>query len=255
MKRAYYDAKPKALEAVGNGNYLYRWDIKEEEVQSDFMQEGSDEPLVSEKRVQYSCCEATILGNPTYDKCVEAVIRDRYTAEQEMALINKYNSYQNSIISDTSILDEYKEYLKYIFDVKILVKKDLELEAITSIAKQKKLQEITSYDTSSNVNSFTLDGEQVWLDKDTRVGLMNSTNIQKAAGQENTTLWFEGKSYTIPCDTAIQMLSALELYALECYNVTAQHKANVEALTTKEEVEAYDYTTGYPDKLNFNTEL
>lgn len=120
-------------------------------------------------------------------------------------------------------------------------------------AKAEKEYEIDAYDTSSNVNSFTLDGEEVWLDKDTRVGLMNSTTIQKAAGQANTTLWFEGKSYTIPCDTAIQMLSALELYALECYNVTAQHKAAVEALTTKEEVEAYDYTTGYPEKLNLQT--
>lgn len=244
MNRAYYDSKPTIIDAVGNGNYLYRWDIQEEKV-----------TLEQEERVQYSCYEVTIIGKPTYEKCVEAVIRNRYTSEQEMALVNKYNSYQNGIISDTSILDEYKEYLKYIFDVKILVKKDLELEAITSIAKQKKLQEITAYDTSSNVNGFILDGEEVWLDKDTRVGLMNSTNIQKAAGQETTTLWFEGKSYTIPCDTAIQMLSALELYALECYNTTAQHKANVEALTTKEEVEAYDYTTGYPEKLNFNTEL
>lgn len=119
--------------------------------------------------------------------------------------------------------------------------------------KRQKVAEITDYDTSNSVNSFTLDGEQVWLDKDTRVGLMNSTSIQKTVGKETTTLWFEGKSYTLPCDTAIQMLSALELYALECYNVTAQHKANVEALQTKEEVESYDYTINYPEKLNLKT--
>lgn len=121
------------------------------------------------------------------------------------------------------------------------------------LVKQKKLDDIIAYDTNEDVNSFILDGEKVWLDKDTRVGLMNSTNIQKAAGQETTTLWFEGKSYTLPCDTAIQMLSALELYALECYNVTAQHKANVEALETIEEVEIYDYKTNYPEKLNLRT--
>ena len=122
-------------------------------------------------------------------------------------------------------------------------------------AKADKISEISAYDTSSNVNGFLLDGEEVWLDKATRVGLMNSTQIEKAAGQETTTLWFEGKSYTLPCDTAIQMLSALELYALECYNTTAQHKANVEVLKTKEEVEAYNFTTGYPEKLNLSTEL
>ena len=120
-------------------------------------------------------------------------------------------------------------------------------------AKQVKNIKITAYDKSSSVNGLFLDGEQIWLDKNLRVGLMNSINIEKSAGRKTTTLWFGGKSYTLPCDMAIQMLSALELYALECYNVTAQHKANVEALTTKEEVEAYDYTTGYPSKLNLST--
>lgn len=120
-------------------------------------------------------------------------------------------------------------------------------------AKAAKIFEIDNYDTSDAVNSFTLDGESVWLDKNTRVGLMNSTQIQKAAGQETTTLWFGGKSYTIPCDTAIQMLSALELYALGCYNVTAEHKAAVEALEDVESIEAYDYTTDYPEMLVFTT--
>lgn len=60
MKRAFYDVKPQALEAVGNGNYLYRWDIQEEEIQSEIMQLGEEEPIASVDRIQYSCCEATI---------------------------------------------------------------------------------------------------------------------------------------------------------------------------------------------------
>jgi len=48
------------------------------------------------------------------------------------------------------------------------------------------------------------------------------------------------------------MLSSLEIYALECYNQTATHKAAVEALTTAEEINNYDYTTGYPEKLTFS---
>lgn len=122
-----------------------------------------------------------------------------------------------------------------------------------------KLRQIADYDTSPAVNSFTLNGADVWLDKATRVGLMNSTTIEKAAGNETTTLWFAiggvETKITLPCDTVIQMLSALEMYALACYNRTAQHKAAVAKLTTKEEVEAYDFTTGYPEKLSFNTRL
>ena len=48
---------------------------------------------------------------------------------------------------------------------------------------------IEKYDASSSVNSFLLNGMEVWLDKATRVGLMNSTTIAKSMGQQKTTLW------------------------------------------------------------------
>lgn len=111
---------------------------------------------------------------------------------------------------------------------------------------------IEAYDKSSEVNSFTLAGKQMWLDKGTRVGLVNSINIEKAAGKDNTTLWFDAVRYEIPVDAALQMLAALELYALECYNVTQSHIASVRLLDHVETLEAYDYTAGYPEKLEFN---
>lgn len=116
------------------------------------------------------------------------------------------------------------------------------------------LHNISLHDTSSEVNSFSLNGANVWLNKETRVGLMNSTQIEKAAGHEDTTLWLGTVSLTINCDLAIQMLSALELYALECFNKTAEHKANVEKLKTVDEIVTYNYKVGYPEKLVLNTE-
>jgi hypothetical protein len=124
-------------------------------------------------------------------------------------------------------------------------------ERTLEIAKSEKTAEITAYDTSDAVNSFTLDGDTMWINRDDRISLMNSTTILKNAGQETTTLWYEGISYTLPCDTLIQMLSALEVYALQCYDVTEEHKAEVEALTTIEEVDTYEYKTDYPEKLSF----
>ena len=119
-------------------------------------------------------------------------------------------------------------------------------------AKADKIAEITAYDTSSSVNGFMLNGLLVWLDKATRVGLMNSTTIAKAAGQKTTTLWLGGIKLVVDCDKAIQLLSALEMYALECFNVTASHKQAVSELTTIEEVEAYNYKAGYPKMLEMN---
>ena len=119
-------------------------------------------------------------------------------------------------------------------------------------AKTDKIAEITAYDTSSLVNGFMLNGVLEWLDKATRVGLMNSTTISKAAGQKATTLWLGGAKLVVDCDKAIQLLSALEMYALECFNVTAAHKAAVGELKTIEAVEAYDYKTGYPKMLEMS---
>lgn len=120
------------------------------------------------------------------------------------------------------------------------------------LAKAEKIAEITAYDTSDKVNGFVLNGLLVWLDKATRVGLMNSTTIAKAAGQETTTLWLGGLKLVVDCDKAIQLLSALEMYALECFNVTASHKAAVCKLKSIEEVEAYDYKAGYPKMLEMS---
>ena len=122
-------------------------------------------------------------------------------------------------------------------------------------AKEAVLAAIEAYDTSSSVNGFILNGERVWLDKATRVGLMNSTQIVKAMGQKTTTLWFGGMQIEVNCDKAIQLLSALEMYALECFNVTAAHKKAVAELNTVEEVLGYDYTKGYPEQLKMEVSL
>ena len=92
----------------------------------------------------------------------------------------------------------------------------------------------------------------MWLEKETRLGLANSITIVLAACKLTTVLWYDTVKYVIPIPLALQMLAALELYALECYNATQEHLAAVMGLATKEEVGAYDYTSGYPEKLVFN---
>ena len=127
--------------------------------------------------------------------------------------------------------------------------------ALTAAAQKMVLEQIDKYDTSPSVNGFMLNGLRVWLNKDTRVGLMNSTQIAKAMGKKTTTLWFGGMQIEVNCDKAIQLLSALEMYALECFNVTAAHKKAVAELNTVEEVLGYDYTKGYPEQLKMEVSL
>ena len=118
--------------------------------------------------------------------------------------------------------------------------------------KNKKIENIKDYDKSDNVNSFIINGKSAWLDKATRVGLVNSLNMEKAAGREMSVLYLNGEKIDISVDEALQMLVVLELYAKECYVVTEQHIANIRDMDDIGKIHNYRYDLGYPDKLKFN---
>lgn len=162
--------------------------------------------------------------------------------EQMNAEMNAYECWECSVRSGEYTQDEVMAAFEE-FKAKLAASE-------LATAKAQKIAEIDAYDTSSAVNGFSLNNTVVWLDKATRVGLMNSTSITKAMGQPTTTLWLGESKMEVPCDKAIQLLSALEMYALECFNVTAAHKKAVSEMASAEDVEAFDVTEGYPDRLS-----
>ena len=117
-------------------------------------------------------------------------------------------------------------------------------------AKMDKIAEITAYDKSTAVNAFYLNGEQHWLDFNLRDRVFAGNERIAYKGREETSLWLDEKCFVMPIAAAQDLICTIEVYAKDCYNVTATHQAEVNKLTTIEEVEAYDYKTGYPEKLN-----
>lgn len=172
-----------------------------------------------------------------------------YSGSKAMVLLNEQveNEKIGALVDGETPIEERKAYH---YDCYWLdgVNEQTE-ESVLIAAKSSIISEITAYDSSTAVNSFLLNGMEVWLDKATRVGLMNSTTIAKSMGQEKTTLWLGSYQLEVDCDKAIQLLSALEMYALECFNVTAAHKKAVSELDNIEGVLTYDYKSGYPEKL------
>ena len=183
----------------------------------------------------------------TEDRAVDAAIQTAFGLHDgEVSRFNADMAMKIADGSDDATVSEYKSFVKWL---RLELAKALgTMDALTA-AKEQKIAEIDAYDASPAVNGFVLNGSLVWLDKATRVGLMNSTNIAKATGSANTTLWLGGERMVVPCDKAIQLLSALEMYAIGCFNVTAAHKATVEAMKTLDEVLTYDYSKGYPEQL------
>ena len=124
-------------------------------------------------------------------------------------------------------------------------------EELLERAKRDLRVQIEHHDSSHEVNGFYIQGEEMWLDKSTRAGLMLRFQSEQAIGREMTSLWYGGQMYELPLVNAFQMLYALEVYASACYDNTQRHLATVNGLQSIEEVEGYDYTTGYPTKLEF----
>lgn len=122
------------------------------------------------------------------------------------------------------------------------------------LARGNKLMAIEDYDQSDNVNQFFLGGMPMWLDAPTRQQLRISIEAYQATGTETVTKWFGGQQFTFPTSAWLQMLNALEVYAAEALNVTEAHKAAVMAMDNVDDIEDYDITAGYPEKLNLTTE-
>lgn len=124
-------------------------------------------------------------------------------------------------------------------------------EEIFNIEKEHIKKEILIYDASPEVNEFYVNGESIWLDKATRTGLLLRLQSEQILGDTETTLWYGTKKFVLPIDIAQMMLHQVEKYASQCYDNTQMHLANIEEITDIDELRHYDYTTGYPEKLNF----
>lgn len=119
------------------------------------------------------------------------------------------------------------------------------------LARRAVTARISAYDKSDSVNRFTFAGVPMWLDKDTRNGLIARLNAEKAVGKEASTLWFGTQSFTITPDAGLGMLAALEVYASASYDKTQEHKAIVASMDDVQAILDYDYTAGYPEQPVF----
>ena len=197
------------------------------------------------------CNETTItMKGAAYEKMVAACIEVKYGIDAQLALL--YN-YQNNPVEYSDAMLEYQQWRVYCKEAaRIFFGIELTLDDI----KERKIVEIEAYDNSNHVNGFDIvaNGQTMvaWLTPEKRSDYKNSLDSAELLGMPEVHPVFNGVALTIPTQTAKMALAKIQIYANQCYGVTAQHKAAVGALETIEEVEAYDFERFYPDKLVFD---
>lgn len=159
----------------------------------------------------------------------------------------EYNNKEYKFDTSQSINDllNQKNFLKLPLNIwkEILLLKEGSISGMT--LKRILLEKINFYDCSEDVNSFIFKGNSYWLDKNTRVGLVNLAN----STNESIQLFLNPEFITITPDLLKLYLAKIEVYANKCYVVTQQHLKNAQDLNTIDDLLNYDYTSGYPDKI------
>lgn len=111
--KSVYDNKPSVLEAVGNGSYLYRWNIKEETVEqvNNTSEEGEQEATT---RTQWACEEATVWGPLTSNKILTAVIAEKWDNNQEQKYINEFNAANLGVYGEEEAAQKIEAYTNFL---------------------------------------------------------------------------------------------------------------------------------------------
>lgn len=177
---------------------------------------------------------------------VSSIIKDgeeawAYASQTDRLVLNDH-----SVSAFLEAVDPLHLALATTEDIEAILKYFNAQNNVESWRRLRKVQ-IQGYDHSDKVNCFYLGEQPMWLDKATRVGLVNSLNIEKAAGREKSELWVGCHKIEIGVDTALQLLSDLELYAKDCYGITASHIADIEGFQTVEELHGFDISADYPE--------
>lgn len=89
---AFYDMKPSKYEAVGNGSFIYRWNIQEVSAPESSESEG-------EQHTQWQCEEVNVWSPISRNKITEAVVSHIWSNNYEQKLVNEYNAAQLGVYS------------------------------------------------------------------------------------------------------------------------------------------------------------
>ena len=116
--KAFYSQKPKVLEAVGNGSYLYRYNITEEQI------EAIEQ---TEQQTQWSCEEVTVWAPLSANKITEKVLTEKWDNNYEQKLVNEYNAAVMGMLSEDIAQkrkDAYMTFLRERAELKTIVDND-----------------------------------------------------------------------------------------------------------------------------------
>lgn len=213
----------KTFEQIGEKRYILRWGKEDEIIREFVINELTGEPeFTGEVRDTDWCTYETGL----YEGILNVHMLDR-------ALKGR---------TRIASIQEYKEF----YD-----KAGAGIELQVSKLKEKLKEQIHVYDKSNAVEDFSIGDVHLWLNSELRNKVRENLEVAQQKNETELVLRYNGLSFPMTVTTGWQLYYAVLDYARATWNVTETHLANVNKLSTIEDILKYDYTADYPDKLAF----
>lgn len=161
-----------------------------------------------------------------------------------------YATISSVILNNKQIINPKEEQI-LAAGYEIYIPAQLTDDELLKNAIRTKIAEVTAYADKDELNSYVALGNTIRLPLELRLQLRNVINSRIALGEENLTEYYEGCVYTYSLTAWDSQLDQYENYLYQVGLVAEQHKQNIKNLTSIEEVNSYDFTTGYPTQLVF----
>lgn len=116
LHRTTSDYNPPVIERIAGFTYIYRYDIQQEDPVSrkDVMGGEDSENSEDEEPIpQYSFVSVTLKGYPSRQQTIKALLKQMYSIEDELKIINDYNEVM-ALSEDPTSTDEYNTYIDYL---------------------------------------------------------------------------------------------------------------------------------------------
>ena len=120
-KRITSFSKPESFQKLGNDTYYYNYNIVQTQAYSNEQVDGQWTEVL---KTAYVFLQVLLYGQPNYSDCVQAIIREYLTQDEEFDLINSYNAAVVDGETSSADITNYKEYLAFLISIKTNIKAD-----------------------------------------------------------------------------------------------------------------------------------
>ena len=111
---ANYSEKPSIYEAVGNGSFLYRFNITEVQPANEAEAQSEDAENAEQAAAStWNCDEVTVWSPVTPNKVTEAVITSKWDNNYEQKLVNDYNAAKLGVYGTTTSTEAKEKVAAY----------------------------------------------------------------------------------------------------------------------------------------------